>query len=311
MILCVNLNAAIDKTIVVDHFDLGQIHRPQSVLALAGGKGCNVARVLHTLKHEAVVTGWVGGYAGQFIEAQLQQDGMRTAFVQTAVESRMCTSVVDASNRSVTEIYEAGVPVQPFEVEQLLDLVRQRLDGARFLVLSGSLPPGAPRNIYAQLIEQAHTVGVPVLLDASKDALQLGLLAHPTFVKPNQTELAEILQTPLDSVEKQREAAQAVARRYHTTVILSLGKQGALLADGQQMWQAVPPPVKALSAVGSGDSLVAGFVGAVVSGGSLSDALQMGVACGTANTLMLGAGRLQLDDVNTLRPQVALSALYA
>ncbi len=311
MILCVNLNAAIDKTIVVDHFDLGQIHRPQSVLSLAGGKGCNVARVLQTLKHEAVVTGWVGGFAGQFIEAQLQQDGMRTAFIQTAVESRMCTSVVDVSNHTVTEIYEAGVPVQPVEVQQLHDVVRERLGGVRFLVLSGSLPPGAPRNIYAQLIEQAHSAGVPVLLDASKDALQLGLLAQPTFVKPNQTELAELLQTALDSVEKQRAAAMEVARRYHTTVILSLGKQGALLADGQQMWQAMPPPVKALSAVGSGDALVAGFVGSLVSSSSLPEALQMGVACGTANTLMLGAGRLQWDDVNRLRTQVTISEVFA
>lgn len=309
MILCVNLNAAIDKTIVVDHFELGQIHRPKSVLSLAGGKGCNVARVLHTLGEEAVVTGWLGGYAGQYIEAQLQHEGVRTAFVQTAVESRTCTSVVDASTNAITEIYESGVPVQPEEVEMLLAVIAERLPESRLLVLSGSLPPGAPRNIYAQLIDLARRAGIPTLLDASKDALQLGLLAQPTYVKPNQTELAEILQAPLDTVEQQRAAAQEVARRYRTIVVLSLGKHGAVLADGEHRWQAVPPPVAAISAVGSGDSLVAGFTSAVVSGSSLPDALRLGVACGTANTLMIGAGRLQRGDVDAIRPGVTVTEL--
>ncbi|MBK9750042.1 MAG: 1-phosphofructokinase family hexose kinase [Chloroflexi bacterium] len=309
MILCVNLNAAIDKTIVVDHFELGQIHRPKSVLSLAGGKGCNVARVLNTLGQPAAVTGWVGGYAGQFILAQLRQEGVRDAFVTTAVESRTCTSVVDASTNVITEIYESGVPVQPEEVEMLLATVEGWLSKAQLLVLSGSLPPGAPRNIYAQLIDLARTAGVPTLLDASKDALQLGLLAQPTYVKPNQTELAEILQTPLDTVEQQRTAAQEVARRHQTTVILSLGKHGALLTDGELMWQAIPPRVHAISAVGSGDSLVAGFSSAVVSGSRLPDALRLGVACGTANTLMIGAGRLQRGDVDAIRPGVTVTQL--
>src|SRR5512144_1251596 len=91
MILCLNLNAAIDKTIVVSSFEINKIHRPESVLALAGGKGCNVARALKTLKEIPVVSGWVGGFAGQFIERELQQEGIQTDFVHTDFESRTCT----------------------------------------------------------------------------------------------------------------------------------------------------------------------------------------------------------------------------
>ncbi len=100
MILCVNLNAAIDKTIVVNSFQLGQIHRPEAVKSLAGGKGCNVARALKQFGEEPVVTGWVGGTAGQFIENGLHQEGIQTDFIFTDFESRTCTSILDSANQS-------------------------------------------------------------------------------------------------------------------------------------------------------------------------------------------------------------------
>ncbi len=84
MILCLNLNAAIDKTIVVSSFEINKIHRPESVLALAGGKGCNVARALKTLRGIPVVSGWVGGLAGQFIEKELHQEGIQTDFIYSS-----------------------------------------------------------------------------------------------------------------------------------------------------------------------------------------------------------------------------------
>src|SRR5512133_1961719 len=95
MILCVNPNAAVDRTAVIEDFRLDAIHRPSFELALPGGKGCNVARAARTLGEQPVVTGWVGGYAGQFIQAGLQAEGILTAFVQTAVESRDCLSILD------------------------------------------------------------------------------------------------------------------------------------------------------------------------------------------------------------------------
>src|SRR5512145_1817250 len=93
MILCLNLNAAIDKTIVVSSFEIDRIHRPESVVALAGGKGCNVGRALKTLGGKPVVSGWVGGFAGQFIEAGLRREGIQTDFIHADFESRTCTSI--------------------------------------------------------------------------------------------------------------------------------------------------------------------------------------------------------------------------
>src|SRR5512142_710064 len=117
MILCLNLNAAIDKTIVVSSFELNKIHRPESVIALAGGKGCNVARALKTFQEATVVSGWVGGFAGQFIERELQREGIQTDIVHTNFESRTCTSILDREKQTMTEIYEMGEPIPLEKIE--------------------------------------------------------------------------------------------------------------------------------------------------------------------------------------------------
>jgi tagatose 6-phosphate kinase len=190
MILCVNLNAAIDKTIVVSSFKLGEIHRPEVVKSLAGGKGCNVARGLQQLGEKPVVTGWVGGTGGQFIENGLRQEGIATDFVYTDFESRTCTSILDSTTQTMTEIYEKGDPVPPDKVTEMLAHFREIVGGYTAVTLSGSLPPGVPLDFYAQLIEAAHEKNVPAFLDTSGEALRQGVKAKPFLIKPNESEVA-------------------------------------------------------------------------------------------------------------------------
>ena len=190
MILCVNLNAAIDKTIVVNAFQLGEIHRPEAVKSLAGGKGCNVARALQQFGETPVVTGWVGGTAGQFIENGLQQEGIQTDFVYTDFESRTCTSILDSNNQAMTEIYENGDPVPAAKVAEMLANFGEIVGGYTAVTLSGSIPPGVPHDVYAQLINIAHEADVPAFLDSSKEALLQGVAARPFLIKPNETEVA-------------------------------------------------------------------------------------------------------------------------
>ena len=141
MILCVNPNPAIDKTVVVPRFRLDAIHRPASVLALPGGKGCNVARALVTLGESAMVTGWVGGHAGRFIEEGLAAEGIGAAFVHTEAESRTCLSILDS---------EAGASPKSTSVAHP-SLSRRWLSfwhdiaccsDRSGVTLSGTLPPG-------------------------------------------------------------------------------------------------------------------------------------------------------------------------
>ena len=304
MILCLNLNAAIDKTIIVSSFEINQIHRPESVIALAGGKGCNVARALKTLGQEPVVSGWVGGFTGQFIETELHQEGIQTDFIHTDFESRTCTSILDRENQTMTEIYEKGEAVPAEKVEELRDHIRKVIRDYQAVTLSGSLPLGIPFDFYAQVIEIAKAADVLTFLDTSGHALRMGLEAGPFFVKPNEAEAKSLLgiksNEPLDFMQ----AATEIAARYRANVVLSMGAKGAVAAKRPDAFQVKSPSVEAKSAVGSGDCMLAGLTYGVLHGFSFEETIFSGVAAGTANTLTIGAGQFKLDDFERLRGQV-------
>ena len=296
MILCVNLNAAIDKTIVVESLELGQIHRPVSVKSLPGGKGCNVARALKQLGAEPVVTGWVGGTAGQFIDSGLQSEGIATDFVWTDLESRTCTSILDRATQVMTEFYEKGDPIPDDKLKEILDHFGDVVGNYEAVTLSGSLPPGVPADFYAHMIHLAHEAAVPVLLDSSGEALSQGIVARPTLTKPNEIEVAILSQRPLSNLAQYAAAAGEVARRNGTIVVLSLGSEGALVASGNDTFQVRNPQVEAVSAVGSGDCMLAGLAYGLARDIPLPEAVKIGVAAGTANTLVIGAGQFTQDD---------------
>jgi len=295
MILCVNLNAAIDKTIVVNAFKVGEIHRPEAVMSLAGGKGCNVARALQRFGETPVVTGWVGGTAGQFIVDSLRQEGIATDFIYTDFESRTCTSILDGTNQTMTEIYEKGEPVPPKKVAEMVDRFREIVVGKTAVSLSGSLPPGVSPNFYAQLINIAHEANVPVFLDSSGEALLHGVAAKPFLIKPNEKEIAILLEQHLMVHADYVDAVANISAKHETIVVLSQGKNGALAAQGRKVVQVKNPPVEAQSAVGSGDCMLAGLIFGFTQGFGLNKAVKHGVAAGTANTLSIGAGKFSMN----------------
>ena len=188
----------------------------------------------------------------------------------------------------MTEIYEKGEPVPAEKNEELEAHFWKIVEDYHAITLSGSLPPGVPSDIYARLIKIAHEAGIPSYLDSSKNALRDGIAAKPFLVKPNEKEISVLLdEKPGSSVRELAAAIQNIALRTTSTLILSLGERGALISDGQCVIQAQPPKVNAISAVGSGDSMLAGFVAAFSEELPLEEAIKTGVAAGTANTLTL------------------------
>jgi tagatose 6-phosphate kinase len=307
MILCLNLNAAIDKTIVVSSFELNKIHRPESVIALAGGKGVNVARALKTLGEVPVIFGWVGGFAGQFIESELQREGIRTDFIHTDFESRTCTSILDSEKQTLTEIYEVGEPVPVEKVNQLRERIRAIIGNYEALTLSGSLPAGVPFDFYAELIKIAAEAGVLTFFDSSGNALRKGAEAGPFLVKPNEAEVKSLLGVGPNDTLDFAQAASEVSTRFGTKVLLSLGASGAIAANGQEVFIVKNPSVDAKSAVGSGDCMLAGLTYGFLHGLSFEEAVIYGVAAGTANTLSIGAGQFDIKDFEKLSGQVKIS----
>jgi 1-phosphofructokinase family hexose kinase len=307
MILCLNLNAAIDKTIVVSSFEINKIHRPQSVVALAGGKGCNVARALKTLGETPVVSGWVGGFSGQFIENELRQEGIQTDFVHTDYESRTCVSILDREKQTMTEIYELGESVPVEKINELRNHILATIGKYQAITLSGSMPPGVPSGFYADLIEIARKENVLTFLDTSGDALRKGVEAGPFFIKPNETEAKTLLGLGSNDSFDPAQGALEISRRYETNVLLSMGANGAIATKAEQTFIVKSPSVVAKSAVGSGDCMLAGLTYGFLQGHSFEEALICGVAAGTANTLTIGAGQFKIEDFERLRGQVRIS----
>jgi tagatose 6-phosphate kinase len=309
MILCVNPNAAIDKTLVVPAFRLNEIHRPEQVLAFPGGKGCNVARALKVLGEAPVVTGWIGGYAGQFIEDGLQAEGIQTDFIHATLESRTCLSILDPQSNTLTELYEKGDPVPAEQVDEFKEHFAATVKRYAAATFSGSLPPGVPPDFYRQLVELARDANVLAILDSSGESLRLGVQAQPAVVKPNEQEFADLAGRQPRNLDDSARAAGELAERFQTMVVISLGAEGALAANRHEVWHVRPPQVAIKSAVGSGDCTVAGITYGLAHGFAFADSIRYGVAAGTANALTVGAGVFTSADFQRVLAEVRLRRL--
>jgi 1-phosphofructokinase family hexose kinase len=296
--LVVGPNLSVDQTVGVPRLVVGSIHRVPAILRLAGGKGGNVARALRILGADPLLIGFAGGPAGAQLEAYLRDAGVAHHLVPTGGETRVCFSIADEATGEQTEFYEAGAPVTEDEVAALLAALAAHLDGRRWVVLTGSLPRGAPADLFARCSAIAHHAGAGVLLDARGPALAAGIAARPDLLKVNRGELSEYAGAPLDTPEQVAAAAAAAIAPHAGSAIITLGAQGAVAVSGADgaRWLVAPPALRVVSPVGSGDAAAAGAALALEAGADLLDAARMAVAAGTANALHLGGSRFTPEE---------------
>ena len=309
MIVTVTLNTAVDKTYTVENFVLNHVHRPVEAKSTAGGKGINVARVLKELGRDVIATGFIGGCNGDRIVDGLNAEGIAHDFVRTVEESRICIAVIDAANGTQTEVNESGPSVRPEDCEALKSMVAALVPGAEALILSGSAPPGVPDDFYAELIDIARRSNVKAALDASGVHLKEGLTAGPFLVKPNVVELSGLKGREFLTREEILHSAKSLINSSTNVVIVSMGRAGCIGTDGKHAWQATPPEIPFVSAVGSGDSMLAAAMDALLSGADIPDALRVGTAAGAANAMTFGAGFLSKESVLDLKDNVHVSTI--
>ena len=213
MIVCVAGNPSIDKLFEVDRLAHGDIHRPQHFVALPGGKGIHVAQVATALGSQAIATGILAGHAGRWLHDELAAEGVSARFAWSAGETRSSLSVADHETGRLTEFYESGTPVSAETWRELEEIVAGLLEGASWLALAGSLPPGAPADGYGRLISTARRAGVATALDTRGDALARSIDAHPDLVKINAHEAGQLLDRSISSIDDAHDAAVAIHRR--------------------------------------------------------------------------------------------------
>ena len=314
MIVTVTLNAALDRTLTVPHFQLGHRHRASDVLTLAGGKGINVARALKRLDVPVVATGLAGGRTGTRIVEELTSEAILNDFVRIGEESRTSTAVVDPTEGSYTEINEWGPKVTTHELEMLLEKLHYLSRGADFVVFAGTLPRGVDEAFYGEAVRDLNRRDVQVVLDSEGQPLRLGVEAEPFLVSPNQLEAEHVVGQELEDEEDFLMALDTIAELGARNVQITM-ESGcyALFREERQLkrYKALAPSVDAVSVVGAGDVLLAQFIAAQLAGKSAEEALRLGVAAGAASTLEVGAGRFDPREAGRLVGGVELAELAA
>jgi 1-phosphofructokinase family hexose kinase len=308
MLVCISANPAIDRRLRLESIAVGEVNRALSTQPFPGGKAAHVAMVAKSLGVDVMWVGFLGGAAGEECESGLSAFGVPLTVVRTQTETRANLELVSADG-VVTEILEPGGAVTEGEVERLLASCRDifaESDRDTQVALSGSLPPGAPVDLYAQLIRLAHLYGCRALLDASGDALRHGLAAGPDFVKPNRTEAASFVGHAINDVH----TAVAVTHEFFhagaKSVAISLGAEGMIWqrSTGSDPFTSQPSALADCSSVGCGDAALAGFAVAHERGLSDEETLRLATACGSANCLADAPGRVDERDVLRFAQQI-------
>jgi 1-phosphofructokinase family hexose kinase len=282
MIAFVAASPSIDRTHEIDELRPGSIHRPANPVAVPGGKALNAARAAHALGGDVHAVALLGGHAGRWIAEALAAEGISLDHVPGPGESRMALSVSDGG--PLTEFYEPAPEIAGEHWDALEDAVANAATRARWVAISGSLPPGAPDDAYGRLVGAARATGAQVALDARGKGLAAGLDAGPDFVKVNAGEAAEL---GLADAPALRTAAGRDG-----TAAITHGTDGIELATAYGQVLRTQPPVLGRFPVGSGDATLGGFLAALDVGGDWVAALALATAAAAANAEVPGAGRL-------------------
>jgi len=312
VIVTVTMNAAIDRTLTVPNFQRGQRHRATEGLTLAGGKGINIARALKRFGVPVVATGLAGGQTGTRIVEALTAEAILNDFVRIDDDSRTSTAIVDPTGGSYTEVNEWGPSVHPDELETLLEKLTYLSRGADYVIFAGSLPRGVEDGFYAEAIRELNRRGVLTVLDSEGEPLRLGTQAEPFLVSPNEREAEGLVGQEFHDDDDFLAGLEAIAELGARNVLITreTGCWALLRSEREpRRYRALAPRMDPVSAVGSGDVLLAGFVAARLEERSDEESLRAAVAAGAASTMQLGAGRFELRDAGQMVAGVNVAEL--
>ncbi len=287
-VVTVTANPSVDHTLRVPGFRAGEVNRVVAEDRSPGGKGVNVAAALRVLGVEVDATGFLGAENAAPFEAFFAAEGIGDRFLRVPGATRTGIKIVDDRAGTTTDVNFPGVGPGPEGVERLAEAVGELAVGAAWVVLSGSLPPGVPADLYARLTAAAHWGGAAVAVDTSGPALAAAIPAGPDLVKPNAEELEELAGRRLPDTGARLAAVAELRAAGVARVVVSLGAEGALFVAGDEAVLARPPAVTVASTVGAGDATVAGTVAGLLRGEPLAGVAALATACGA--TAVSGIG---------------------
>ena len=310
MICTVTLNPALDKTVEIPDLTIDSVNRITTMRTDPGGKGINVSKVISKLGGSSVATGILGGDTGNAIRSSLEAMGLENRFRFVKGETRTNLKVIDPVNHTNTDINEPGITVSEELLNEFLEEVVGMITSGDIVVLSGSLPKGAPKDTYYTWVKACREAGARVILDADGELLAEGLKASPYLVKPNNHELSGLLGRNLKTPRELEQAARELMNRYGIArVVVSMGKEGALYVTGEETVYAEGLKVPVGSTVGAGDSVVAALAVAEEGGMSLDETVRLSTATGAANVMCSGTQAAEYEVIEGLLSRVVFQRL--
>lgn len=309
MIITVTLNPALDQSLTIPRFAAGSVNRAVESRIDPGGKGVNVSKALRSLGVDSLATGFLGGGAGLRLSSALDGLGIRHQFISVSGETRTNLKIYDPEWHTYTDINESGKAVSSDEIasfEQLLLALPQRGDTVLF---AGSAPKGFSPDLPARWAETLLSRGVYVVADQDGAQLHAMVSSHPTMIKPNEHELKELLHLPDTTLPTLVPAAKTLVAGGIENVVVSLGENGALFADGEGVLFAKGVRVDAVSTVGAGDAMTAGFLYAREHELSREETARFALATATAKVTCPGSSPPTREMVDQYLPRVEIQQI--
>lgn len=308
MIITLTPNTGIDYTIQVEKFQLNKTIRATDTAWGMGGKATDVSWILGKLGFPTQALGFAAGDTGLRMESMLRERGAETDFVWVNGETRLNTILV-VSGEGQSTLTSSSLEVSPHHLSQIMDRYENALARATCVVAGGSLPKGVPLEFYSQVIERAHARGIPLIFDSSGPSLVEGIKSRPKLIKPNRTELGDLLGFAPESKQEVAGAALKLREQFGTDVIATLGDEGAVAIFEGGSFFVQPLSVPVVSAAGAGDGVLAGMALAYSRGEPAIAGLRYGFALAGAVLQTLPTADFRIEDYEALVPQVCIHTL--
>jgi 1-phosphofructokinase len=300
MIYTCTITPSIDYTTYLSDFHTGALNRTNEVFYYPGGKGINVSRVLKRLNVDSIALGFVGGFTGTYIEQFLMKEGIDTDFIETDEITRINVKI---KAQEETELNGPGPVINTQQQMILINKIRTLKKGDWF-VLAGSLPESIPQTFFMEIASICNDQNVHFVLDTSGPPLKELVLTQPFLIKPNEHELGELFDTIIANKHDACHFAKRLVNQGVQHVIVSMGEEGALLVTKDLVVSAEAPKGKIINTVGSGDSLISGFIASFTKNQDAEKAFRYGVASGSATAFR--SDLCTKSDVEALEEQVIL-----
>jgi len=308
MIHTLTMNPTIDVSTTIEEMSPVNKLRCESEQRDPGGGGINVARVLKRLGADVTAIFPAGGATGQALRKLVENEGINNVTINLSQETRLSFTVLEKKTGHEYRFLLPGPEISESEWRQCLEVFAAQPDWPAYVVISGSLPPGAPDDFYARMARVARARGSKIVIDTSGPALKAVLDEKPYLVKFNFRELRELTGETLESPQASLAACRDLIHRGQTEIVaLTLGDKGALLVTAAQALHAKALPITPISTVGAGDSFLGAMLWSLLDGAEISQAFRCGVAGGSAALLRHGTELCLADDVRRLYRDVHLT----